>query len=255
MGKNIKKVMFCLIIGLIGWLIAVNCSGEVLRTHSVKNENVLYIDAGHGGIDGGAVSSDGVPEKDINLSIARKVRELAKASGWQVVMTRETDEGLYKEGGSIRAKKTEDLRQRCALLKKYRPTVAVSIHLNSFKEDTSVKGVQVFYPGGWDDADLNEKSKEFAGIMQTQLIEKTEAEKKRTPLEKDGVLLFKEEVCPIIIVECGFLSNPKESELLQKTEYQRLLAEGIMAGITEFTGVERKPEIEVIDSLSKKNKD
>lgn len=248
------KVVISIIAVLIGIIVALNCGAAVLRTQAESSRRVLFLDPGHGGMDGGAVSSSGVPEKDINLAIALQVKKLAEEYGWQVVMTRETDEELYdSDEGSIRAMKTADLRVRRDMLKKYRPQVAVSIHLNSFKEDPSVKGVQVFYPNWGEGGSLQQQCKKFADVMQDNMIETVKAEKKRTPLVREGVFLFKEQVCPIVIVECGFLSNRDEAELLQTRTYQKKLAEGIMAGITEFTGVEKEITVELIDSGSKKN--
>lgn len=248
------KVIISIIAVLIGIIVAFNCGVAVIKTQTESSRIVLFLDPGHGGMDGGAVSSRGVSEKDINLAIALYVKKMAEEYGWNVVMTRETDEGLYNsDEGSIRAMKTADLRARRDMLKKYNPRVAVSIHLNSFKEDSSVKGIQVFYPDWGENSGLTDQCKEFANVIQDNMVEVVNAEKKRTPLVRDGVFLFREEVCPIVIVECGFLSNPEEAALLQKKSYQKKLAQGIMAGITEFTGVEKENNMKIIDSDNRKN--
>lgn len=254
MGNYRIKYKISIAAAIIGIILALNCGAAVIKTQMESSQMVLFLDPGHGGMDGGAVSSDGTPEKDINLAIALEVRGLAEEYGWQVVMTRETDENLGRTEGSIRTMKTADLLERREMLCKYQPQAAVSIHLNSFKEDTSVKGAQVFYPDGWEDEKMQQQCIEFAEVMQKNLSNSLKAEKERTPLVKSDVFIFKEEVCPIVIVECGFLSNPEEAELLQSREYQRRAAEGIMAGITEFTGFEKKTEVELIDSLDGKNK-
>ncbi len=256
MSVNRKKVFICIIAALTVLLVTFNCGVMPIKTGIGAMKPVLLIDAGHGGIDGGAVSSSGAVEKDINLSIAIYVKQLAEKNGWRVVMTRERDVSLHKnDDASIRSRKTEDLRVRCEMLEKYQPAAAVSIHLNSFREDISVNGVQVFYPGGWDDGEHLLECKKFAEIMQKKLAEAVAADRVRTPLAKDNVFLFKEEICPIVIVECGFLSNPEEAELLLSDKYQQKLARGIMAGITEFTGVEGERNIKVIDSSEEKNND
>lgn len=244
-----RKVAICVIALLILLAIIPTFRDWTVDVQQKTSGSILFLDPGHGGMDGGAVSSLGIPEKDINLAIAAKVKELAQSYGWQVVMTRETDCALYEsDNESIRSVKTKDLKARRELLKKYEPEVAVSIHLNSYKEDTNVKGVQVFYPDEGGSSELLLQSKTFAEIMQENLTVTVKSSKKRTPLVRDGVFLLKEVVCPIIIVECGFLSNPQEAELLQTQSYQQKLAEGIMNGITEFTGKKKKlPEL--IDSL------
>lgn len=219
------------------------------RVQSVMASDVLVLDPGHGGIDGGAESSRGVSEKSINLEIAQLVQEMAEKAGWRVVMTRERDTGLYEEGGgTIRSKKIQDLKGRRQLIQRTDPELAVSIHLNSFKEDPRVKGVQVFYPGSGGEEAVLEKSKQLAGNLQEAVKEQVRDEKDRTPLAKSDVYLFKEVTCPMVLIECGFLSNPQEAELLQKSDYQQKLAQGIFEGITAFTGKTPRKDIQLVDS-------
>ncbi|MCI8646559.1 MAG: N-acetylmuramoyl-L-alanine amidase [Firmicutes bacterium] len=219
------------------------------RVQSVMASDVLVLDPGHGGMDGGAQSSRGVSEKSINLEIAREVKELAEKAGWRVVMTREGDAGLREEeGGTIRSKKTRDLKARRDLIQKTDPELVVSIHLNSFKEDPQVKGVQVFYPKAGGEESVLKKSKQLAKTLQSAVKEHVQDEKDRIPLAKSDVFLFKEVTCPMALIECGFLSNPQEAELLQKSDYQQKLAQGIFEGITVFTGKTPHKDIEIIDS-------
>ena len=256
MRKKCIKVGICVITVLTGMCIAFNCCSAVpLKTQAKAAENVILIDPGHGGIDGGAVSGDGTPEKDINLAIALKVKDLAEGYDCRVIMTRDSDESLSDgDEGSIRAMKTADLRARREMMREYRPSAAVSIHLNSFKEDASVKGAQVFYPDGLQDHELADSCRKFAEAMQAAVSEAAGGNSERVPMAKGDVFIFKDEICPLVIVECGFLSNREESELLKTDGYQQRIAEGIMAGIVEFTGVEKVVHTRVIDSLYKKNK-
>lgn len=219
------------------------------RVQSVMASDVLLLDPGHGGMDGGAESSRGVSEKAINLEIAQEVKKLAEDAGWRVVMTRESDAGLYQEdGGTIRSKKVQDLKARRELIQKTDPEAAVSIHLNSFKEDPGVKGMQVFYPGAGGEEQILDKSKRLAKIMQTSVKKQLQMEKDRPPLAKSDVFLFKEVTCPMVLIECGFLSNPQEAELLQSSEYQEKIARGIFDAITAFTGKTPRKNIQLIDS-------
>lgn len=256
MRKKYLKAGICVITVLISTFMISNCCGKAhLMTQARATETVILLDPGHGGIDGGAVSSDGTPEKDINLKIALKVRDLAEEYDCRVIMTRSSDESLCDgDEGSIRAMKTADLRARREMMREFCPSAAVSIHLNSFREDTSVKGAQVFYPGGLQDQELSSSCKIFAEKMQTAVSQAAGGGNERVPMPKADVFLFKDEICPLVIVECGFLSNREESELLKKDAYQQKMAEGIMDGIVEFTGIEEVVRIEVIDSLCKKNK-
>ena len=222
---------------------------EILAAKSFAKDDVLLLDPGHGGVDGGAESSAGVCEKNINLNIALKIRQMAEVDGWTVVMTREEDVGLYskKDRQSIRSLKTEDLLARKKIIEEVRPLVAVSIHLNSFKQDPGVRGAQTFYPGSGDE-NIQEQSKLLAEAIQAILIEGLSDGTNRKALAKRDVLLFKNPVVPIVIVECGFLSNREEAALLNQDDYQRKIAECIYRGIMEYTGKEGKPPLQIIDN-------
>ena len=172
---------------------------------------------------------------------------MAEVDGWTVVMTQEEDVGLYSKG---QAKHTQ-LKQRICLRKKIieevRPLVAVSVHLNSFKQDPGVRGAQTFYPGSGDE-NIQEQSKLLAEAIQANLIEGLSDGTNRKALAKRDVLLFKNPVVPIVIVECGFLSNREEAALLNQDDYQRTIAECIYRGIMEYTGKEGKPPLQIIDN-------
>lgn len=132
---------------------------------------LIVIDAGHGGMDGGALSADGISEKDINLAIALALQEEIRAYPADVLMTRSVDEGLYTEkSASIRAKKREDLLRRGEILNAESVTLGISIHLNSFPQDEKVYGAQVFYPKaraeGTDVSRACEQSKRYAEAIQ-----------------------------------------------------------------------------------------
>lgn len=236
-------------------------SGVIQRVQTVSASDTIVIDPGHGGIDGGAVSAGGVCEKDINLNIAKEVKRLAEADGWKVVMTREEDKGLYtdvKNDGtqqaevegrrSIRSLKTEDLKNRKKLIERVEPVLAISIHLNSFKEDRSVHGAQTFYPKGAEDPAVTEQSKDLAEKIQESLIAGLADGTKRTALGKRDIMLFKNPKAPVAVVECGFLSNSREAELLQDEEYQKKLAHCIYEGIMEHSGREGKKPMQVVDT-------
>ena len=91
-----------------------------------KKKPVVVVDVGHGGNDPGKIGVDGSLEKDINLSIARKLKAYLEASDVEVVMTRQKDEGLYRS--TDRNKKVADMRARCALIDKAKPDLVISIH-------------------------------------------------------------------------------------------------------------------------------
>ena len=221
----------------------------ISKVQQITSSDIILIDPGHGGMDGGASSAAGVTEKDINLSIAFYIRELAEADGWNVVMTREEDIGLGDSGSkTIRSKKTADLIARRNMIKDVNPTVAVSIHLNSFKQDRSVRGAQTFYPTGSGDQTVLDESKKFAEAIQEQLVAGMADGTDRTALGKRDVLMFKNPTVPMVIIECGFLSNPEEAKLLEQEEYQRKLAKFIYEGILLYTDREPSVPMQTIDS-------
>ncbi len=211
-----------------------------VQSRALAKADIILIDPGHGGIDGGAVGSGGICEKDLNLQIAKELQKLAEADGWQVIMTRKEDCSLAEDlSASIRSQKTQDLHARQELIEKTEPLLAVSIHLNSFKEDPSVRGAQTFYSTGQGEAAVLERGKLLAEAIQAQLETGIPDEKDRAALGKNDVFLLKKTTVPTVIVECGFLSNLEEGKLLTQTDYQKKLAACIYAGILEYTG--RKP--------------
>lgn len=189
------------------------------------NPNLVVIDAGHGADDGGKVGINGAVEKDINLIIALRVKELLDAQGVDVVMTRENDAGLYPKTGDNR--KIRDMQKRVELINKERPALTVSIHQNSYTEE-SISGAQTFYMTG------SEEGKRAAEILQEQMITTLEPEKERQAKENGSYYMLKHVDGPIVIAECGFLSNAKEAELLCDEEYQEKVAWAIHLGILRY---------------------
>lgn len=197
--------------------------------HSVQVETVkrpcVVIDAGHGGFDPGKIGINGSLEKDINLEIARKLKKFLEAQDIRVVMTRETDAGLYDEKASN--KKVQDMKQRMAIIDKESPMLVVSIHQNSYHEEY-VHGAQVFY------YTTSTVGKELAEILQTKLIQGIDPENHRVAKGNDSYYLLKKTAVPIVIVECGFLSNSQEAEKLSAPLYQEKVAWSIHMGILQY---------------------
>lgn len=187
----------------------------------------VVIDAGHGGFDSGKVGLGGVLEKEINLSIALKLRDLLEQEGVAVIMIRETDAGLYDEGEAN--KKQQDMKRRCSLINEAKPQAAVSIHQNSFSQE-SVKGPQVFY------YETSVEGKRLAETLQDAMNEQLEISRPREIKANDTYYLLKKTEVPTVIVECGFLSNQEEAALLATEEYQNKTAEAISKGILVYLG-------------------
>jgi N-acetylmuramoyl-L-alanine amidase len=248
-----RKLIWKIALAVLAIAVLVSLRPMFYRTiamvQQLTGSDIILIDPGHGGMDGGASSAAGVTEKDINLSIAFYLRELAEADGWKVVMTREEDKGLGDSTGrTIRSQKTADLKARIEMIREVKPTLAVSIHLNSFKQDPSVRGAQTFYPSGQGEQAILDESKKLAEAIQAQLVSGIADGTDRVALGKRDARMLKNPAAPIAIIECGFLSNPEEAKLLEQEAYQRKLAKCIYDGILQHTGRKPAKPIQTIDS-------
>ena len=194
-----------------------------------KDTPVIVLDAGHGGIDGGCTSADGVPEKGINLSILLTLRDMLKVCGYDVEVTRDTDTSIHDEGvEGIANQKGSDMDNRLDIFNKNDNAVCISIHQNQFT-DPKYSGAQMFYSG------TNSRSKLLAQSVQNKFKEFLQPENDRE-IKQCGKELF---LCyysknPTIMAECGFLSNFEEAELLKTKEYQNKVAFTIFAGLNEY---------------------
>lgn len=213
-------------IGRLGaGIVAVSRMYETVGTVVENPKVTVVIDAGHGGVDAGKVGVNGALEKEINLSIAEKLKTKLEEEGIHVVMTREGDGGLYDEGEAN--KKQQDMKRRCARIEEALPLLAVSIHQNSYTE-ASVKGPQVFY------YENSVGGKELASILQETLNTELEIEKPRDSKANDSYYLLRKTSCPTVIAECGFLSNPDEAAKLVTEAYQERVAQALAEGIQEY---------------------
>ncbi len=192
---------------------------------SARTKPVVVLDVGHGGWDPGKIGIDGSLEKDINLQIARKLKQYLESSDVTVVMTRDNDYGLYSEHDTN--KKLADMKNRCNLINETSPTLTVSIHQNSYHEEY-VNGGQVFYYR------KSEQGKELAEILQKRFSYVQKDGNTRTAKANDNYYLLLHVRSPIVIVECGFLSNANDTAHLTSPEYQDHLAWTIHMGIMEY---------------------
>lgn len=223
-SKSISVIMaVCLLFSM--YFLARTAAQYTMSQRGDQGRPVVVIDAGHGGVDPGKVGINGALEKDINLSVALLVEQYLEAQDVKVVMTRNSDEGLYRED-SVN-KKMEDLKHRLALIDTAGAVIAVSIHQNSYTME-SVHGAQVFY------YDASEEGKKAAEIMQNQLRTGIDGNNKREVKANSNYYLLKKSAVPTIIVECGFLSNGEEAEKLIQKEYQEKMAWNISLGILQY---------------------
>lgn len=197
-----------------------------------SQQQVVVIDAGHGGQDGGAVSKDGVEEQGINLQIARLLEEQLHAFGVSTVMTRKDENSIHDaDAKTIREQKVSDIHNRMKLLEDTPNSILVSIHQNKFA-DASLWGTQVFYSPN------TTTSPQLANCIQTKVQELLQPQNKRQ-IKKSGssIYLLYRAKKTAVLVECGFLSNPEEVKKLQDTEYQKKMAFAIAMGILQYLNV------------------
>ena len=201
---------------------AENGSGE-------KRKYIVCVDPGHGGTDPGKVGINGQLEKDINLAIAKKLKTYLEASDVTVVLTRDKDMGLYSSGDAH--KKMADMRKRCQLIEEVKPDLVISIHQNSYHEE-AIRGGQVFY------YKTTVRGKKLAQILQERFDYVLGDANKRQAKANDNYYLLLHVKEPIVIAECGFLSNREEAEKLETKEYQDRLAWTLHMGIMEYLNQE-----------------
>lgn len=196
---------------------------------NANNVPVIIIDPGHGGFDGGAVALDGTVEKNINLKISLSLASLLKASGYQVIMTRDTDTSTESNtDDTIGHRKKSDLKNRLDLMGKYPDSIFVSVHLNKFTT-SAARGSQVFFSGNNDD------SMALGEMIQKSVREKLQNENNRVIKKAtSSTYLLHNATIPAVLVECGFLSNQKELALLKDDEYQNKIAFCIFCGINNY---------------------
>lgn len=196
-----------------------------------KEKRVIIIDPGHGGDDPGVVGIDNIKEKDVNLEVSMLLQKKLKKAGYEVVMTRDADVGLYEPGS--KHKKVQDMQKRCQIIEEINPICTISIHQNSYP-DAAVKGPQVFY------FTHSDTGKNLAKSIQDELNVKLEVERPRVEKGNTTYYMLKRSASPTVIVECGFLSNQDESRKLQDKSYQKKIVDAIMEGSSRFIDTQTK---------------
>lgn len=200
----------------------------VATNATAVTSKVVVIDAGHGGIDKGAVGFYGTTEEAINLKIALKLQALIEQSGGKVYLTRSDENGIYSSDAiSVKEKKISDVKNRVAIGNKEDVDVFISIHLNKYPSSI-YSGWQTFYQEG------NNESIKLANCIQDALNSTISKQNNRVPLVLKGIYIMDHIENPTVTVECGFLSNEEEAKNLQNDTYQDKLAWGIYIGIQEY---------------------
>lgn len=185
----------------------------------------VVIDAGHGGIDAGVVGiNTGTKESEINLAVSKYLRGYFTDAGFNTVLTRKTQGGLY--GLPTSGFKSRDMKTRKKIIEESNADMVISVHQNYFS-NKSRRGAQVFYDGG------SESGQKLAQCIQKYLNEMEGNAGNFSPLAGDYYMLKCTE-SPSVIVECGFLSNAEDEALLITSEYQKLVAYTIFKGAVSY---------------------
>ncbi|MCR5701550.1 MAG: N-acetylmuramoyl-L-alanine amidase [Lachnospiraceae bacterium] len=224
-----KPILYAIIITTLLFvpLLVENISTGVFSAK--RKTATVIIDVGHGGNDPGKVSIDGVEEKNVNLEIAKYLKENLKAQDFYVYMTRDEDCGLYDLDASN--KKRSDLNNRIRFIKEKNADLVISIHQNSYP-DSAQHGAQTFYFKGRNDDKL------LAECVQSSLLS-IDSSNQRSAKDNDNYYLLKNCPSPAVIVECGFLSNPEETAKLTDINYQKQLAYAISIGACRYLSSKR----------------
>ena len=206
-----------------------NLKEESIETVALPVSNkVIVLDAGHGNPDGGAVSTNGISEAEINLKIALKLQNLLEQSGATVILTRSDENGIYDaDKTKLKNQKVSDIKNRVKIGNSSSADIFVSIHLNKIPQ-SQYSGWQTFFKSG------SEQGGKLATSIQENLNKTIEKENNRVPMKLDNVYIVKNVEIPLTIVECGFLSNEEEERKLQEDDYQDKLAWGIYNGIINY---------------------
>ncbi|MBR1771128.1 MAG: N-acetylmuramoyl-L-alanine amidase [Lachnospiraceae bacterium] len=195
------------------------------KIDTAKTRPRVVIDAGHGGMDPGKIGINGAEEKDVNLRIALLVKRYLELQDVEVILTRETAEGLYDD--SVSNKKVQDMKRRIEIIEESDPVLTVSIHQNSYPEEY-VSGAQVFY------YTESREGHRLAELLQRSFVQRLDPSNHRQAKANNSYYLLKKTSTPIVIAECGFLSNWAEAEKLCDEAYQERVAWAIQMGILQY---------------------
>ncbi len=229
--KSYVGVVFTLVVGYFLVYYAMHSIDVYVPVSTPQaNDNfVIVLDAGHGGMDGGGTSVNGALEKDINLSIVLKVRDMCESFGYKVVVTRDTDKSIHNDGvKGVRKQKLSDMDNRLAIFNKYDNSINLSIHQNLYTQP-QYNGAQMFF------AKSNPSNEKLANIMRSEFVAQIQPKNTRETKEvgKELYLCYFTKN-PSLMIECGFLSNPEEAAKLETEEYQSQVAFTIFSGINKF---------------------
>ena len=227
--RTVSALMFYLLI--VGTFLSVTYWGSrattaIAKSIPLQRSSTVIIDAGHGGVDGGATSYTGKIESSFNLEIAQRLNDLMHLLGIHTKMVRNDDISVYTQGETIAAQKVSDLKNRVSIVNATENAVLISIHQNTFP-DSRYSGAQVFYgPEG--------EGQTLAEELQKNLCETLNPGSTRQCKRAKGIYLMEHIERTGVLIECGFLSNPAEEAKLRSSSYQKQLCCVIAATVSNF---------------------
>lgn len=229
---NKKRLIFIevsIILSIFFSTILNKSNNDTINTSSIPvSSHTVTIDAGHGIPDEGAQNENGLTEAGINLKIALKVQKLLEVSNCTVILTRSDENGIYDiDSKTLREMKVSDMKNRVKIGNSSDSDIFVSIHLNKIPQN-QYYGWQTFYKKN------SEEGKKLSNYIQENLNQSIQIENKRVPQTISGKYIIENLEIPTVIVECGFLSNPTEANLLTQNDYQDKIAWGIYCGIMDY---------------------
>jgi len=229
MKRHMKYFMVLLVVAVIfiGIMGSVRMN-EIREVTAMETAPItVVVDAGHGGMDGGATAPSGVLESKLNLEIAQRVNDFLVLCGFQTTMIRDTDVSIHDDSATtISQKKVSDLKNRVKIVNETPNAVLISIHQNMFPEE-KYSGAQVFHTKTEDGA-------QWAKIAQQALIGVVDPNNHREAKQSSKVYLMENIQCDGILVECGFLSNKRESAMLQEPSYQKKIAVAVVGSLAQW---------------------
>ena len=229
MKRLINFVPYFIIVTVLGCILVLNINSVDSVDSELAGTPIIIIDAGHGGMDGGAVASDGTPEQHINLDIALKLESALKEKGFRTLLTRSDNNSIHDDNAkTVREQKVSDIHNRLKIIESNPDSIFVSVHQNHYSE-SKYHGTQVFY------SENNPGSSILAQCIQTSVVNTLQPDNTRK-IKPSGtsIYLLYHSTVPSVMVECGFLSNPEETEKLKDEKYRQQLADAICDGIYNY---------------------
>jgi N-acetylmuramoyl-L-alanine amidase len=229
--KGIKIIAIMLALFILGSLfinLYIGSDRFISAISQANDNNLIIIDAGHGGEDCGAIGVTGVYEKDLNFAMAYEIGSILEEHGFTVLYTRTEDKLLYTDAENIKGlRKISDLKNRCKIAAEYPNSLFISVHMNSYG-DSKYSGLQVYY------SENNSYSKTLAGSVQSNVKESLQPSNNRVIKPGENIYILENVENPAILIECGFLTNSEECKKLSEKEYQKQLSLAIVCGIIKY---------------------